>query len=194
MKGWRSEWKTEEGKEKEKEKEKAARSLFFILDFLWLNKQCESFCSRRLHLWGLQADSLISTNTKPPAGRGGGGGGQEGEADARLGPGRWGRMNPEKEELRPGEVAKRPAVIIAAPVGSLSIRVAVGASDSCGRWRRSRERETVGRREGWGRGDGPFRFLCVRLISQQFSWKNTGSHCGFFRILHKNLETAAASS
>lgn len=49
-------------------------------------------------------------------------------------------MNPEKEELKPGEVAKRPAVIITAPLGSLSIRVAVGASDSCGRWRRSRER------------------------------------------------------
>lgn len=57
------------------------------------------------------------------------------------GPGRWGLMNPEKEELKPGEVAKRPAVIIAAPLGSLSIRVAVGASDSCGRWRGSRERE-----------------------------------------------------
>lgn len=49
-------------------------------------------------------------------------------------PGRWGLMNPEKEELKPGEVAKRLAVIIAAPLGSLSIRVAVGASDSCGRW------------------------------------------------------------
>lgn len=61
-----------------------------------------------------------------------------------LGAGRWGLMNPEKQELKPGEVAKRPAVIIAAPLGSLSIRVAVGASDSCGRWRGSGERES-----GW---------------------------------------------
>lgn len=51
-----------------------------------------------------------------------------------LGPSRWSLMNPEKKELKPGEVAKRPAVIIATPVGSLSIREAVGASDSCGRW------------------------------------------------------------
>ena len=49
-------------------------------------------------------------------------------------------MNPEKEELKREEVAKRLAVIITAPLGSLSIRVAVGVSDSCGRWRRSRER------------------------------------------------------
>lgn len=67
------------------------------------------------------------------------GGGAGGRCQTRAG--RWGLMNPEKEELKPGEVAKRPAVIITAPLGSLSIRVAVGASDSCGRWRRSRERE-----------------------------------------------------
>lgn len=65
-----------------------------------------------------------------------------------LGAGRWGLMNPEKQELKPGEVAKRPAVIIAAPLGSLSIRVAVGASDSCGRWRGSGERVRVGRGGG----------------------------------------------
>lgn len=64
------------------------------------------------------------------------------------GAGRWGLMNPEKQELKPGEVAKRPAVIIAAPLGSLSIRVAVGASDSCGRWRRSGERVRVGGGDG----------------------------------------------
>lgn len=51
-----------------------------------------------------------------------------------LGLSRWSLMNPEKKELKPGEVAKQPAVIIAVPVGSLSIREAVGASDSCGRW------------------------------------------------------------
>lgn len=54
---------------------------------------------------------------------------------------RWGLMNPERKELKPAEVAKRPATIIAAPLGSLSIRVAVEASGSCGRWLGSKEKE-----------------------------------------------------
>ncbi len=153
MKRWRSERKQRRRKEGGERKRENRKQSFLIFDFLWLNKQCESFCSRRLHLWGLQAGSLISTNTKPPAGRGGGGAGEKGEADARLRPGRWGLMNPEKEELKPGEVAKRPAVIIAAPLGSLSIRVAVGASDSCGRWRGSRERERERGRKGGREGE-----------------------------------------
>lgn len=57
-----------------------------------------------------------------------------------MGLSRWALMNPEKEELKLAQVAKRPTVIIATPLGSLSIKVAVGVSDSCGRWWGSRER------------------------------------------------------
>lgn len=102
------------------------------------------------------------------------GGGAGGRCQTRAG--RWGLMNPEKEELKPGEVAKRPAVIITAPLGSLSIRVAVGASDSCGRWRRSRER---------GGGAFPSGSLSVVFVvcdSQIFSWSR------FFNILNSNMK------
>ncbi len=52
----------------------------------------------------------------------------------------------------PLKLPKRPATIIAAPLGSLSIRVAVAPSSSCGRWRASRRRR---RRQGEEMGPGP---------------------------------------
>lgn len=134
----------------------------------------ESFCSRPLHLWGLQAGSLISTNKKKKTQQAE----LEEEGQARWGrqmpdsgPGRWGLMNPEKEELKLWEVAKRPTVIIAESWVHCQLEWRLGQATAVadgGGPGREREGREGGRKGG---AEGPWRFPLLAL---------TSVHCGYF--------------
>lgn len=65
----------------------------------------------------------------------------------------------------PLKLPKRPATIIAVPLGSLSIRVAVAPSSSCGRWRASRRRRRRRQGEEMGPGPSPSRHSLSRALS-----------------------------
>lgn len=164
------------GRARERENHKASFICLWIVQTLLAPAEAPLLWGV-VNLSGLPTDRLSNKHlTKAwTVQRGGEERGREGEQGKELKGGVEGQM-PDTERgadgawwilkgrnWNPLKLPKRPATIIAAPLGSLSIRVAVAPSSSCGRWRASRRRRRQG--EEMGPGPSPSRHSLSRTLS-----------------------------